>query len=80
MLSPKVIDVKPLENHKLLLLFETKEQKVFDVSPYIDGDWFGKLQSTEYFKTVHISGNTVEWQGGQDIAPHELYDNSVAIN
>jgi len=47
MLSPKVINVKPLENHKLLLL---------------------------------LSGNTVEWQGGQDIAPHELYDYSVAIN
>jgi len=77
MLQPKIIEVKPLKDHKLLLLFETKEQRVFDVAPYISGDWFGKLHGAEYFKTVHVSGNTVAWQGGQDIAPHELYDNSV---
>jgi len=79
-LQPKVVQVKPLENYNLLLLFDTKEQKVFDVSPYISGDWFGKLKSAEYFKTVQVSGNTVEWRGGQDIAPHELYDNGIRID
>ena len=80
MLQPKVIEVKPLKGYKLLLLFDTKEQRIFDVSPYISGDWFGKLQSAKYFQTVRVSGNTVEWQGGQDIAPHELYDNSIGIS
>ena len=77
MLRPKVIEVEPLEDYKLLLLFETNERKVFNVKPYISGDWYGKLHSTDYFKTVRLSGNTVEWAGGQDIAPHELYDYSV---
>ena len=76
MLRPKVIDVKPLDDYKLLLLFETNERKVFDVKPYISGDWFGKLQNFEYFRTVRLSENTVMWAGGQDIAPHELYDHS----
>jgi hypothetical protein len=33
-----------------------------------------------YFKTVHIisNGNGIEWEHGQDIAPHELYDMSVS--
>jgi len=80
LLQPKIIEVKPLANYKLYLKFETNEEKVFDVLPYIDGDWFGKLKDEKYFKTVHLSGNTIEWQGGQDIAPHELYELSVEID
>ena len=78
MLQPKVIDVKPLPNYKLFLVFCNNEQKVFNVLPYINGDWFGKLKDEQYFNTVHLNGNTVQWQGGQDIAPHELYYDSIA--
>ncbi len=73
----KVLDVKPLENYRLLLTFSTDEQKIFDVTPYIFGDWYGKLKDESYFRTVRPSGRTVEWEGGQDIAPHELYELSV---
>jgi len=76
MLQPKIIDVKPLKNYKLLLKYETNEKKVFDVTPYINGDWFGKLKEPEYFDTVRLGRNTVEWKDGQDIAPHELYEYS----
>ena len=31
------------------------------------------------FYTVRPCGNTIEWADGQDIAPHELYELSVAI-
>lgn len=77
MLQPKVIDVKPLSDYKLLLTFETAETKLFDVHPYLSGSWFEQLKDDTYFKTVRISGNTVAWIGGQDIAPHELYEHSV---
>lgn len=80
MLQPKVTDVKPLPEHQLLLTFETAEQKLFDVRPYISGSWFEKLKDNDYFNTVRVSGNTVEWAGGQDIAPHELYEQSVMSN
>ena len=73
MLQPKVTAVKPLPDYKLLLDFETGEKKIFDIGPYIQGDWYGK-------HTVHIAGHTVAWADGQDIAPHELYDDSVPAN
>lgn len=78
MLQPRLINVVPLEKYRLLLTFETNEEKIFNVAPYISGDWFGKLQDTNYFTTVRVSGSTVEWADGQDIAPHELYENSYA--
>ena len=77
MLQPKVKSVKPLQDYKLLIEYETGEKKIFDVKPYISGDWYGELSNIDLFNTVHPCGTTVEWAGGQDIAPHELYDLSV---
>ena len=80
MLQPKIVEVKPLDNYKLFLVFDTNEEKIFDVTPYILGEWYEKLLDIQYFNTVHVSGNTVEWEGGQDIAPHELYELAVNVN
>ncbi len=80
MLQPKILEVKPLENYKLFLVFNSNEEKIFDVTPYIFGEWYEKLLDIQYFNTVHVSGNTVEWEGGQDIAPHELYELSVTVS
>jgi hypothetical protein len=51
------------------------------VLPYISGAWYEELNNYSYFKTVHISsnGNGIEWEHGQDIAPHELYDMGIKL-
>ena len=77
--KPKLINIIPMHDFKLHLEYEDNEFKVFDVLPYIDGDWYGKLKNRQYFMNVHISNNTVVWQEGQDIAPHELYEYSFLI-
>ncbi len=74
-----VIDVEVLDDYKILVSFSNSDnqelkQGIFDVKPYIFGEWFGKLEDKAYFKTVRPVGRTVEWAGGQDIAPHELYE------
>jgi hypothetical protein len=79
MLYPKVTSAKPLDAYKVALAFETGEQKVFDVSPYIKGDWYGMLRDANFFRTVRPSGRTIAWADGQDIAPHELYEYSVPV-
>lgn len=73
----KPVSVTPINDYKLLIEFSNKEKKIFDVKPYITGSWYGMLADISFFKTVHISGKTVEWADGQDIAPHELYELSV---
>jgi len=79
MLQPRIMKVEPLPDYRLKLDYETGEVKYFDVGPYIDGAWFGRLKDARYFKTVHLAmdGSGIEWADGQDIAPHELYDLSV---
>lgn len=79
MLQPKLIKVEPVESGKLRLFYETGEVRLFDVRPYMEGPWYEELKNPSYFKTVHLSsdGRGIEWREGQDIAPHELYEESI---
>jgi len=81
MLSPKILGVEALENYQLKLKYETGETKIFNVLPYISGKWYEELYNNSYFKTVHLisGGKGIEWEHGQDIAPHELYDMSDIV-
>ncbi|GHU14668.1 hypothetical protein FACS1894161_5350 [Spirochaetia bacterium] len=75
---PKIIGVEAIENYKIKLNYETGEIRIFNVLPYITGTWYKELKNNSYFKTIHIvsNGKGIEWEHGQDIAPHELYDMS----
>ena len=79
MLQPKLTKVEPVKPLKLCLYYETGEVKLFDAAPYATGSWYGRLQDERYFATVHLlpGGIGIEWEEGQDIAPHELYENSI---
>ena len=79
MIYPIVLNVVPQEDYSVGVTFETGETKKFNVKPYICGDWFGQLKDVSVFNTVRPCGYTIEWADGQDIAPHELYELSVAI-
>jgi hypothetical protein len=74
-----VIDVKPLENYKLLLTFENKEKKIFDVSPLMKIGKFSELKDEDLFKTVKISFDTIEWQNHLDIDPEMLYKHGKCL-
>jgi hypothetical protein len=78
-MRPRAIDVKPLEDYKLLVTFTNNEKKIFDVKPYLDFKPFEQLKNKVLFDTVHIGGLSVEWVTGQDICPDELYFNSSAM-
>ncbi len=71
--------VKPTADYQLLLTFSTGEQRLFDVRPYLDMPFFAKLKDKNMFNQVFVNEYTVEWKNGCDIAPHELYDDSVPI-
>ena len=79
MFQPRLVNVEPMGHLKLRLTYETGEVKLFDVSPYANGSWFGELKEDAYFRTVRLlpGGTGIEWNNGQDIAPHELYECSV---
>ena len=81
MMQPPITQLRPGPNYTLHLTYATGERKIFDVTPYIRGSWYGKLRDIAYFKTVRPidGGYGVEWPEGQDIAPDDLYRNSVSV-
>lgn len=76
MLRPTAKEVIAKEDYILDIKFDNGERKFFDVKPYIQGEWYGKLNDVAYFKSVAVDGFTVVWPDGQDICPNELYVNS----
>ena len=79
-MNPRVKEVEPLENHKLLLTFTNEERRIFDVEPLInERKRFNELENPTLFNTVKASHGTVEWIHEQDICPDWLYEDSISI-
>ncbi|MCH5265942.1 MAG: DUF2442 domain-containing protein [Lachnospiraceae bacterium] len=78
MLRPTAKSVIPLSDYMLRIEFDNGESKIFDVKPYIKGNWYSELSDPVYFKSVTINGYSVEWANGQDLCPDELYFDSVS--
>lgn len=76
---PKVTSVKPLPDYRLSLVFDNGERALFDVKPYITGEWFSELLNEEVFNAVKVDGLSISWPDGQDIAPDCLYANAEPI-
>ena len=74
-----IVDVKPLEEYKLLLKFENEEEKIFNMKPYLDIGKFQELKDENLFKKVKISFDTIEWANGLDFDPEVLYEKSSAL-
>lgn len=79
-MRPKAIDVKPLKNYILEIIFDNGEKKQFDVKPYLKFKIFKELENERKFKKVKIAGLSIEWENGADICPDELYNNSQKID
>jgi hypothetical protein len=71
------IDVRPLPQYRLLITFDHEEQRIFDVVPYLSDSYFAPLRNMAIFNSVKTNPLTVEWAGGIDMCPDELYYNST---
>ena len=73
---PKLINVLPLDNYKLLLTFSNEEERVYDFIPNLNHKFFKDLKDPVLFSNVHVIDGEIEWQTGQDFCPHTLYEKS----
>lgn len=74
----QIINVKPLEDYKLLLTFDNNEKKIKDMKPYLSKGVFRVLQNKDFFNTVKVVLGTIAW-GDIDMCPDALYESSVDI-
>ncbi len=69
--------VKPINDFKLLLTFESGEVKIFDMKPYLDIGHFNELKNKNIFKTVKVNFDSIEWANHLDFDPEVLYEKSA---
>ena len=72
--------VKALADYQLELTFETKEVKIFDVKPYLDWGVFKALKNVTLFQKVKVAFGSIEWPGGIDLDPEELYADGKIVS
>ncbi len=72
-MNPSVTRVEAMENYHLHLQFENGENKLFDVTPYLNKGIFVELKKEDYFKKVRIAFGSVEWPNEQDFSKDTLY-------
>jgi hypothetical protein len=65
--------VEILENYQLLVFFESGEQKIFDLKPYLNKGIFKQLKNYSYLATIKNRGRFVEWPNEQDLSADTLY-------
>ena len=78
-MRPRAIDVIPQTNYCVLVTFDNKEKRLFDVKPYLEAKPYTELKNIFIFNTVKPAGLSIEWIHGQDICPDDLYYNSVPL-
>lgn len=77
----KVVSVRPLDDYKLWIRFNTGETKIFDFKVLLNEPCFVSLQDKDIFNHVYVDYGVTVWNNGEiDIAPEKLYQDSVCID
>ncbi len=74
-----IINVKPLEKHRLLLQFENDEQRIFDVTPFLEQGKYTELKNVELFNSVRGCFDSIQWNNELDFDPEFLYQKSSLL-
>lgn len=74
------IKVKALKNYLLYVLFNNGEEKIYDMKDDLKYPFYKKLKDINNFRNVKVSGINIEWATGEDIAPENLYDESILLS
>lgn len=74
-----VVSVEATDDYKLLLCFDNKEKRIFDIKPILSYGRFSELNDLNIFKRVRVSFDTIEWDNGLDLDPEYLYAKSKSL-
>jgi len=71
--------VEPTDDYKLILTFSNREIKIYDAIALLDKKIYSPLKNKKFFKRAYVSHGTVAWNDRIDIAPENLYNNSIPV-
>lgn len=63
-----ISEIKPQQNHTLLIKTKDGKNGIFDVKPFLDSEAFYALKEIDSFKKITNGGYYVEWECGADLS------------
>ena len=69
-----VTAVEYIGDYRLRLKFNDGAGGIVDLEPELYGEVFEPLRDKELFRQVYLTGRTIEWPNGADLAPEFLYE------
>jgi hypothetical protein len=69
----RVVTAEYVRNFEIRLRFNDGVEKTVDFSRWLSGEVFKPLSSKREFKRFFVSGGTVCWPNGADVAPETLH-------
>ncbi len=81
MKHPKVQSATTVDNHTLIIEFDNKQKKKYDITPLLEKEMFSPLKNPAFFKAVKVErgGYAVVWNNTIDISEHELWNHGQTI-
>jgi hypothetical protein len=78
-MNPRITDVKPEKDYKLLLYFTNGEVRCFDMKPYLGTGIFSALKDESLFYSVKPYLGSIQWANEADLCPDTLYLDSEPV-
>ena len=78
-MSPDIVKAEVLKEYKLLISFNNKEKKIFDMSSYLKYPVFNNIVNKDEFEKFSIVDGTIEWNCGADLSNDTFYINGTNL-
>jgi hypothetical protein len=77
----RIKSVKPLEDHFLLVEFDDRSRRLYDVEPLFSREPFAFLRNPAFFRAVKVDtgGYAVYWNEEVDISEFEIWKNGRPV-
>ncbi len=81
MVYPKIQSAQAIDDYTLLIEFNNKQKKKYDITPLLDRDMFAPLKNQVLFKAVQVEqgGYAIIWNSDIDISEYELWNHGETI-
>jgi len=75
MKHPKVQSAMAVDDHILVIEFDNKQKKKYDITPLLEKEMFSPLKNPALFKSVKVDqgGYAVVWDNHIDLSEYELW-------
>jgi hypothetical protein len=81
MTIPRILSASAIDERRLKVEFDNREQRIYDVSKWLDRETFAPLNNPAVFKNVRVEpgGFAVSWNDEVDLAEYEIWTHGIPV-